>query len=352
MIRKLAHIERIDEAMPIAGKDRIQLVKVLSWQIIAGKEFHVGDLVVLVEPDSILPEKPEFEFMRSKKFRVKAMKMAGVISQAILFPLSILPPGKYNISDDVTKVLGVTKYEEPEPFTQSVTKPVPFWKQVVRKLPVIGRYFQTSKQRAGWPDFVAKTDEERVQNMPFVFTGNREGYSITEKLDGSSATYVLRKYKKFGIFPRYEFIVCSRNLRQTNQDSTWWKVAKKYYIEDVLHQLIGDEDYVVLQGEIIGPAIQGNKYSRSDLEFYAFNLIYPTHKVNSSYAKLQLGTYKIMSCPILYNNYTLPDTVDELLKFADGESALHNTLREGLVLRKNDISFKAISPEFMVKHGV
>lgn len=51
--------------------------------IVKKDEFKVGDLCVYVEIDSVLPEREEFEFLRDKNFRIKTMKMAGVISQGI-----------------------------------------------------------------------------------------------------------------------------------------------------------------------------------------------------------------------------------------------------------------------------
>ena len=111
MARALAYFFFINSIIPIEGKDRIVLATVLGWTVIVQKDFNVGDKVVFAEIDSVFPEKPEFEFLRSKKFRIKTMKMAGVISQGIVFPLSILPEGEYNIGDDVTEILGITQYE-------------------------------------------------------------------------------------------------------------------------------------------------------------------------------------------------------------------------------------------------
>lgn len=92
-MRTLASIKTISDILPIESKDRIVLAMVDGWSVIVKKdEFHIGDSCVYVEIDSVLPEKPEFEFLRSKNFRIKTMKMAGVISQGICFPLSILPP--------------------------------------------------------------------------------------------------------------------------------------------------------------------------------------------------------------------------------------------------------------------
>ena len=110
--RALAHIEKIDWIKPIEGKDRIALAGVLGWTVIIQKsDYEVGQKCVFCEIDSIFPEKPEFEFLRNKKFRIKTMKMSGVLSQGICFPLSILPEGNYGIGNDVTNIIGITQYE-------------------------------------------------------------------------------------------------------------------------------------------------------------------------------------------------------------------------------------------------
>ena len=40
------------------------------------------------------------------------VKMSGVISQGICFPLDILPQGDYKIEQDVTDIIGVKQYEQ------------------------------------------------------------------------------------------------------------------------------------------------------------------------------------------------------------------------------------------------
>jgi len=95
-MRKLVHIEKINEILPIEGADKIELVKVLSWQCIAKKgEFKVGDLCVYHEIDSVCPETDNYEFLRSRKFRIRTIKMKGELSQGLALPISILPEGNY-----------------------------------------------------------------------------------------------------------------------------------------------------------------------------------------------------------------------------------------------------------------
>src|SRR4030042_6809275 len=109
-MRKLATIQQITALNSIPEADNILVASVLGWKVVVRKEdFKVGDLCVYCEIDSILPEKPEFEFLRPRKFRIKTIKLRGQVSQGICFTLSILPEGKFNEDDDVTEIIGVKK---------------------------------------------------------------------------------------------------------------------------------------------------------------------------------------------------------------------------------------------------
>lgn len=256
-MRQLASIKRISDVYDIEGKDRIGLARVDGWTVIVQKaEFKPGDLCVYVEIDSVLPEKPEFEFLRSKDFRIKTMKMAGCISQGICFPLSILPEGNYEEGQDVTDLIGVTKWERPdatdvrEQATKKPTKKFPkflmrmkWFRQLVYKP---GKH----REAKAFPDFVSKTDETRIQNAPHYLSLDTE-WVITEKIDGQSGTFAV--VRKKGFFKNtYEFVVCSRNVRLFNKDSSsYWTVAEKYKLKEVLTTLVDrlNVDWVAIQGE-------------------------------------------------------------------------------------------------------
>lgn len=106
-MRKLASIQRIDDIQPIEGRDRIVLAKVKGWNVIVQKsEFNVGDECVFIEIDSVLPEKPWFEFMRPRKFRVRTLKFGNAISQGLVFPLSVFKNYGELIYDG-DKIIGV-----------------------------------------------------------------------------------------------------------------------------------------------------------------------------------------------------------------------------------------------------
>ena len=309
------------------------------------------------EIDSVFPEKPEFEFLRSKKFRIKTMKMGGVLSQGICFPMSVLPKNKsYKVGDDVTEVLGITQYEptmdvEKEESTAKKRR-YPKWLMRwgwFRRLVAKGN----KKQEKGFPKFLSKTDETRIQNAPFYLEKDIE-WVATEKVDGQSGSFVLeRKKGRFG--EKLEFMVCSRNLRiWTPDNSSYWKVAKKYDVEAVLRKIIGDAPWVAIQGECVAPSVQGNKYHVTEADLYVFNVVYPGKRLGSLAAKALMEQHGLKFVPVVAEQVKIKGmSVTEVLDYATGKSALYDTLREGIVFRSPDgeQSFKAVSPDFLMKHG-
>lgn len=360
MARALAHIEEINSIIPIEGKDRIVLATVLGWTVIVQKDFKVGDKVVFAEIDSVFPEKPEFEFLRSKKFRIKTMKMAGVISQGIVFPLSILPEGEYNIGDDVTEILGITQYEptmdKEEVDTENTKTSAKKYPKFLMRMAWFRKLVLPKKQAKGFPSFISKTDETRIQNAPFYLNMDCK-WIATEKVDGQSGSFTLQrvKGKHFWNKDTYDFAVCSRNLRKWKKDtSSFWSVSEKYNIEEVLHKLIGDNEWVAIQGECVASNVQGNKYHVTEPDLYVFNLIYPSGRVGSVEAKKIVNDLGLKFVPILSENAQIKGmTVPEVLEYATGKSQLYDTLREGIVFRSEDgkQSFKAVSPEFLLKNN-
>lgn len=383
-MRKLASIQEIQSIDPIPGKDRIELAHVLGWTVIVQKgEYKPGDQTVYVEIDSIMPERPEFEFLRPKGFRIKTMKINGktddgqkvpVISQGICFPLTILP-GDANIDTelnkdllvgtDVTEFIGVKKYDEygdallvgdEVPDKNSLIKDFMFRHRVTRPIAKVLFTKSGAKNSTAFPSIVEKTDETRIQAMPNLLEKKELSFVGREKIDGQSGTFILRKVPSVFSFirPKYKFIVCSRNKRIPVQDSSsYWFVANKYNMKDVLKNLIGSHDWICIQGEVVGPRIQGNKYNLSECDLYCFNLINSDDgMIPCKYAEDEVGNYGLKWAPLVVSDYHMPSSVEEILSYANGKSALCNTLREGIVFRNYDagISFKAVSPEFLLKN--
>ncbi|HBY21642.1 MAG: hypothetical protein A2Y24_06220 [Clostridiales bacterium GWE2_32_10] len=361
--RKLASIQKILDIQPIEGSDNIESCTIQGWHVIIAKKdnFKIGDLVVYFEIDSLLDQNnPIFEFMRPRKFKVKTLKMRGTISQGLVMPLSILPKGEWTEGQDITALTKTKKYDPQAEQEQRLLN-----ERITRNNNKIHKFFSRykwyrnlffiSKKKTGFPAFIKKTDEERIQNIPDILNLEKDtNFIVTEKLDGQSATFYLIKNKTLSkLWKPYIFGVCSRNLELTKPDSSsYWTIAKQYNIEDVLKTLILDNQYIVLQGEIIGSRIQNNKYKVKGYDFYAFNLMLPDKQINSINAQKTLSDLGIKFVPILDENFKLKSTVDDMVEYAKGKSKLYLINREGVVIRNNtkNISFKVINSDFLLEN--
>jgi len=365
-MRKLASIQKILSISPIEGADKIEKATVLGWECVIAKKdnFKVGDLVVYIEVDSIVPEKPEFEFLRDRKFRVRTIRLKKQVSQGLVLPLSVLPDNKkYSEDDDVTDILKIRKYDpegdaelklQEERLKHSKNKLEKFLAKYKWYRKILS--FFNPKKEKGFPKFIKKTDEDRIQLFPNIVNTEKDTvFSVTEKVDGCSATYFLVADKNWLGKKKYRFGVCSRNLYLKNPDnSSYWTVAKQYDIENILKKIIQKNDFVAIQGEILGSNIQGNKYKIiNGYKLKCFNLIYPDKKVNSEEANLILGSEGLEFVPILDNNFKLKPSISENVDYAKGKSVLADIQREGVVVRNYEkgISFKIINPEFLLKYN-
>ena len=355
MSRKLASVRTVKEIKPIAGADSIEVAVVDGWEVVVKKSelFQVGDLVVYIEIDSIVPEREEFEFLRDRKFRVRTIKLRGQVSQGLVLPLSIA--GKKNLKDgdDVTELLGIKKYdpegEKEQLLLQSkIQKQKSPFKKLMWRFAWFRKFYEKPK-KGGFPSWIVKTDEERIQNKVKMFEEERRlgtKFMVTEKIDGQSATYFLEKVGR-----KYRFGVCSRNIFLKNPDSSsYWTIARQLNIENVLKSLIGKDNRIVLQGEILGEGIQGNKYSVQGYDFYAFNLIRPSGKLDTFEMAELLNPLGVKTVKVVYENAMLLEDIPSMVNNAKGNSLLKPVKREGLVWRSKErnISFKVINPEFLL----
>lgn len=332
-MRKLASIQRVTSVEPIENADAIEKLKILGWTVVAKKsEFKTGDWCVFVEIDSILPEVPEFEFLRKNKFRIKTIRLRGVYSQGLALPIEVLSKKDINLTtmvegEDVTELLGIEKYEPPVSVNMG------------------GITFS-------FPSFIPKTDEPRIQTVPDVLERHKgKIFYITEKMDGTSCTF----YKKDD-----HFGVCSRNLEiEKNDNNLYWTVANKLHMDDKLEFVSGN---FALQGEICGPGIQSNKYKLDDYAFYVFNVYDIDNKEYLSFYEFIMFLEKIElnSVPVISSSFRVPLTVEEMIEYSKFNSTVNPAIQaEGIVVRtkKEDtdfeigrVSFKAINPDFLIKY--
>jgi RNA ligase (TIGR02306 family) len=241
---KLATIEKVIDKTPVPNGDKIELITVLGWQVIAKKdEYNIGDYCIYIPIDTTVnPTHECFNFLADKKdpekrAKIATIKMKGVFSQGLVIPVSTLHLTAKEIIEgkDVSSLLDIQKYEK-EPLLK-INKGLPF--------PT---------------DIISKTDEDNLRTHPNVlseFIG--EDVYITLKMDGSSMTIIY----KIG----EPLLVCSRNLI-LNEESTMHKYAK-------MHMKAVLEKYgknIAIQGEFCGPKINGNRLELSSYDFYVFNI--------------------------------------------------------------------------------
>lgn len=395
--RELAYIVTIDEIKPIPNYDRVEHARVGGWWVIVKKDqFKVGEPAIYIEVDAKTPEQEPFLFLESKKYRVKTQKMCKVISQGLLMhPSDFSWFCKYNVSnsewdmhdekgntlkvgDFVTEKLGITYYEPEDNKRKADTgdkykamaqrrpdifkKPWARWmmrREWGRKVMFLFFGKKRDKKNA-WPSWIKKTDEERCQNMPWLFPGGDEEFTVTEKIDGTSTTFAV-----YGHGRKQKFYVCSRNVvRDTPEKENWydgnvyWEMAEKYNIKEKLASLMdGNTEYIILQGETYGAGIQKRDYSMKDHDFAAFNLIVKFEnqepfRYDATAMEKLLTPLEIPSVPIVSLAFKIPETCDDLLNIATGLSAIDGGMREGIVIRSKDgkRSFKAVSNEFLLKY--
>jgi len=358
-VRDLAKIAVIQTLRPIEGKDRIELATVENYPVIVGKnEFQVGDLVVFCEYDTILPVRPEFEFLRKRcwsegfqGFRIKNMKMSGEYSSGIVFNTSILPEStKVKEGVDVTEILGVQKYdveELKERATSSTKKRSRFMKMLLR-YSFFRKLFLKKRVNKNYPATVQKSDETNIQKLFNKYKANYGDtlFYKTEKLEGQAVSYMLVKGK---------YRVYSHNVMRDNKGGgTWETLGRELNIEAILKDIRGNW---CIQGEICGTGIQGNIYGFTNKKLF----VYKVTKVDTGQVlnvddlirfceitKLQMVPFILPS--------KLPQTLEEILAEADGDSVFKNNgkvvKREGVVWRSTTdqhIGFKAKSRKYAVE---
>jgi RNA ligase (TIGR02306 family) len=349
-MRKLASIQTVNTIEPIPNADAIEKIRVLGWWVVVKKgEFAPGDKIVYCEIDSLLPETPDFEFLRpncfkpaqtdgtgavtqAAGFRIKTIKLRGQVSQGICFPLSFLPAGAPTDEDaDVTEALAVRKWEPPQ------TGPA-------------------GRVKGTFPGFLPKTDETRVQVLEKVIERHRgRTFFMTEKLDGTSFTAFIRAG---------EFGVCSRNmlLDTADETSTLVRLAKRLGLEDKLRALGATRGFdAAVQGELIGPGVQQNKYGLKELALRVFNVFDVSAYRFLDHADMlaAVAEMELEAVPQL-GTVVLNHSVDELVALSEDMSVLNaKAQREGIVLRPlveaedeylGRLSFKAINPKFLLKY--
>lgn len=395
--RKLATIRKIAAVDPIKGADRIVCATVDGWKLVTQKSnnFQVGDLVVYFEIDSFLPIHPAFDWLYDgcyknveglgPGYRLRTIKLRGQISQGLILPLRRYPDDQPNggwwlpalerrminvnepsnptsswddpdsieievhEGDDVTDLMRVRKYEPPIPAQLA------------------------GLVKSTFPSWIHKTDQERAQNLMSNFRSKQEqirftftdangqeqeiplkplprwqdySWEVTMKLDGSSCTIYIKDD---------EFGVCSRNMDLIETETnSFWRMARKYDLEAKMRALGRN---FAIQGELMGPGVQGNRENLQELELFVFDIfnIDSGSYLEPSLRRAVVGEMGLRHVPLIADEVNLGADikVEDLLGLANINS-LNHLVAEGIVFKCDqdpNISFKVINDRFLLDEG-
>lgn len=348
-MRKIASIQTIRDITPIEGADAIVLAHVNGWAaVVKLGEFSVGQPVVFCEIDSWVPHeiaaflskgKEPREYLGVKGERLRSVKLRGQLSQGLILPISVLPLADYGEGEDVSESLGIIKYEPPVPAQLA------------------------GQVKGNFPSLVSKTDEERIQNIRGLEKYLDEVFVETEKLHGTSVSFVLNESG--------ELEVCSRNLSlKEDENNLYWKLAKKNDALALLNTVKNHYEAegvsvltVAIQGEGVGQGVQkGWEYGIQVPEFFMFTIQVNGVKIaEEDYQMFKQMFHQVKSVPEV-RKATLRGIVGDageigatLLKYVEGKSVIDGkTIREGSVFRcltDSSFSFKVVSNQFLLKGG-
>lgn len=358
---------------PLEGTDNLALVRVFNGghQIVVNKhQWKDGDLGAYILPDSVVDtSNPLFEFLRKEAkedgtYRVRAKKLRQVWSEGLMVPA---PEGSRE-GDDVAELLGVTRYERPEPGDPGAPR---------------GKGLFGGGEVGPSPSgLVPKYDLESWSRFKDLFVEGEE-VVITEKCDGSNARLLFQdsvmyvgsreEWKKE--YASYEHItkeyLLSRGAREEEADKAleriknkkpqqnmWWKMFRS---EPSIQQFCQNFPGWCLYGECYGQ-VGGMEYGTGQgvVKFAAFD-VWDVH--NKVYLEFDLAAdwldyFKVPRVPVLYRG---PYSETKVLELTDGSTTIGGThCREGVVIRpvKNRYDMKAgrvvlkrVSNDYLVKKG-
>lgn len=364
----LASVQRIVSLTPIAGADNIECARVLGWDVVVKKgEFNVGDLCCYIQIDCVVPETPEFEFLRVRNFRVRTIKLRKQISQGLITPLRCPPycPSseatwgitwrQFKEGDDLTEILRVVKYEKPNTNPRRYEKP-PVPKVWYKKWWYIFKYnwlyphfprFRP-KSRSPFPKhLVCITDEERIQNMPNILEQYKgKTFVASYKLDGSSITII--HSRSVG---KSKYRICSRNFELHGKNNDWYKVFFQTKFEDEIQKLVTyfRTDHIIVQGEAIG-SFNGNHHRLKSNQIRLFNIVVDGKRIKQHIFMAVCNELNIPHCPE-HATVELNHSLEEILKFSEIKDIINPEVEsEGLVWRcvDDNFSFKVINNRYLL----
>ena len=347
-------VEKISKIYKHPNADRLSIVEMLDNNyscIVNLNQYEVGDLIIYCPIDSIIPEniieEYKLEYLK-KDNRVKTVKLRGFISQGLVLNI---PRGKnWKEGRDVTKELGIKKYEPFVPKYQQFKQKDDWWqlwsnyinekisfKRFVKKSLGIIKDGLFRKKKKNNPEFSKYTEIENMKKYKNVFEEG-ELVVISEKCHGSSfrSGYVSKEKNMFGyVSKKQSFYIGSHNVQlYSEKQNTWYgeniyiQIAKKYKLAEII-----PNDYIIY-GEIYGKGIQKNyDYGLKDIiDVVFFDVKYEGKYLDFEEFKDFCITRDLPTVPILFFGKFGEGLIE---KYIGGKSVLApcQKIREGIVIK-------------------
>lgn len=350
------------ETHPDPEVTRLEVGRIGDYRVVVGKGNHqTGDLVAYIPEQAIVPDALLEELgltgklAGSKKNRVKVTKFRGVMSQGLVYKAQL----GWELGQDVTQLLGITKYE-----------------------PVIPSHMQGEMQST--PDVSLKFDIENIKRYPDIFVEGEE-VVYTEKVHGTFVMIGLvhedfRKPDMLG----GKFFVSSKGLgcdglyfkdNEKNSNNIYVRAFKQYGLGEKLEairdsfvyrpckqhtQIMEEKATVWLLGEVFGGQ-KGYGYGANGAEpgFRAFAIKVGYEHISNRDMFESLCDYNfIRVAPVLYRG---PFSKETLAFYTNGKETItgkESHIREGVVVtptvERRDPSIgrvilKSVSDEYLGK---
>lgn len=283
---------RIVEVMPHTNADSLGIVLIGGYQVVVKlTDFRVGDLGVYIQPDSVVPEDPEFAFLWEgrgfdpgyvplKYRRITVRKFRKEWSEGLLLPLATFYSEEERVGlgieegDDISEDLNIVHYEPPEPaertsVNQRRTRPKSLKGWLFFILEWLG--FRPNGSTGGvnsrGPEYGRPVyDVEALKNHMGVLQDGEE-VVVTEKIHGSNARYT---------FDDGVMYVGSRTLWKSETANCVWRsaVQQNPRIEAWCREHPGH----TLYGEVV--PTQGDKFTYGcqpgQVKFFLFDIMAPS----------------------------------------------------------------------------
>lgn len=369
-------VMKIDEVYKHPEADRLSIVKVRGYNCISNlnedgtPRYKAGDLAVYIPEGAVMPEwlLQKMDFWKdgkgmlagSKGNRVKAIKLRGIVSQGILYPVAQRDCNvgfihaangdavQVGTGDNCAEDLGIIKYEPVIPASMA------------------GEVFNIGRENT------LNFDIENIQKYPNIFADGEE-VVFTEKLHGTFCAFAYGSNLNEADAVEGKFFAFSKGLgaqglvfknNEKNANNVYQRALLQYMPQ--MKSLIsqdrgGPGDYTIfVLGELYGAGIQDLVYDGAgEVKFRFFSAVVKGAGVSVFLNEDELKTISeyFERVPVLYRG---PFSMAKVNEFKDGNTTLGTNIREGLVItpvveRRCDefgrVALKAISAAYLLRKG-